>query len=282
MTAGPGARARIATLIAVGPQERLAEAAGVLADVDQAGALRVILISTAPAAGDPAIASQPDVIAIAGLRPEYINNAIAGVRLSSLPSVVWWRGGSPDGLEGVAALADRVILDVDDPWALWERAAALADQTAFTDLRWAKLTRWRAAMAHFFDLPDVRERAASFSRLAITGSDRPLCGLFAGWLDSSLGWNGRIDARFAAAAAPLEDVVLGGADGELVLRLLPNGGCLDARARLAGQALAERVVSAGDSRLHAVMSEELRVRSRDLAFERAIHSRLLERAGGRT
>ena len=97
------------------------------------------------------------MVSIGGLRPEYVNNAIAGVRLSSLPTVVWWRGGRPEGLDGVATLADRVVLDAEDPWPLWARTPPLFEHTAFTDMRWARLTRWRAAMAHFFDLPEVRD-----------------------------------------------------------------------------------------------------------------------------
>ena len=56
------------------------------------------------------------------------------------------------GARGLASLADRVILDADDPWPVWSRIPPLFEQTAFTDLRWAGLTRWRAALAHFFDL----------------------------------------------------------------------------------------------------------------------------------
>ena len=117
--------------------------------------------STATAPRLPA--DRPDVITIGGLRPEYVNNAIAGVRLSSLPTIVWWRGGRPEGLDGVASLADRVVLDADDPWPLWARTPPLFEHTVLTDIRWARLTRWRAALAHFFDLPAVRETATTFS-----------------------------------------------------------------------------------------------------------------------
>ena len=96
-----------------------------------------------------------NAIAIAGLAPRYLNNAVAALRLSSLPAVVWWRGGSIEALDGLANLADRLVLDTVDPDAAWARADTLFERTALTDLRWTALTRWRAALAHLFDLPQV-------------------------------------------------------------------------------------------------------------------------------
>jgi hypothetical protein len=53
-----------------------------------------------------------------------------------------------------------------------------------------------------------------------------------------------------------------------------SGDCLDAQVRLASHTLASRVVSLGDQSLRTLMAEEMRVRSRDLAFERAVVSTL--------
>ena len=272
VTVSSPARAKSATVVVVGSSARLIEAAGALSGEGDSGAVMVVLIATESQPA-PAVESQPDVISIGGLRPEYVNNAIAGVRLSSLPTVVWWRGGRPEALDGVGTLADRVVLDAEEPGLLWTRLSSLFEQTAFTDLRWTRLTRWRAAMAHFFDLPQVRQAASAFEHLTIGGSDHYQCGLFAGWLDSSLGWKRRIVPRVQSGDAPLESVSLGGGGAELELKLLP-GDCLDAQVRLAAHTLASRVVSLGDQSLHTLMSEELRVRSRDLAFERAVVSTL--------
>ena len=270
VTAAP-ARARTATLVVVGPSPRLVEAASVLADADEAGALHTVLVSTGAHAAVE-IADRPEVVTIGGLKPEYVDNAIAGVRLSSLPTVIWWRGGEPEGLDRVASLADRVILDVDDPYPLWSRAAALFDDTALTDLRWARLTRWRGAMAHFFDLPGVREIAPGLASVTIVGSDEPQCALFAGWLDSSLGWKGRIRPAIKSSPSgmPMQEVEVSSPAARLVLRLMPNTTCLDTHAQAADTVLASRVISLGDQSLAALLSDELRVRSRDLAFERAL------------
>ena len=96
------------------------------------------------------------------MKPQFLNNAVAALRLSSLPTLVWWRGGSVDALEGVAELADRVVLDDDQPEATWARAVTLFEDSAFSDLRWARLTEWRALMAHFFDIPEVLAAAEIF------------------------------------------------------------------------------------------------------------------------
>jgi glucose-6-phosphate dehydrogenase assembly protein OpcA len=267
----PG-RARTATLVIVGPSDRLMEAASVAGNGDATGSLRIVFIWTErePSTLPP----RPDVVVVGGVPPEYANNAIAAVRLSSLPTVVWWRGGPPEGLDGVASLADRVVLDAGDPWPLWRLAPSLFDNTAITDLRWARLTRWRAAMAHFFDLPQVREAARSFKRLTIRGSDRAQCALLAGWLDASLGWNGSVAMDIVAddRGVPMAALSLEGEAGQIVLELLADGRCLHTAARLTSGDLGARVVSIGNQSLESLLAEELKVRSRDLAFERALQS----------
>jgi glucose-6-phosphate dehydrogenase assembly protein OpcA len=264
----PG-RARTATVVAVGTADRLGDVAEILGGADNGGGLHIVRIAVD---GGNMPAEQPDMITIGGLRPEYVNNAIAAVRLSSLPTIVWWRGGRPEQLDGVASLADRVILDADDPWPLWQLAPPLFEHTVVTDIRWARLTRWRAALAHFFDLPAVRDNATSFKRLSIAAADRAVAALFAGWLDASLGWRGRIvpEITDAASGAPLESLRLEGDSCRIELCQLPNSTCLSTEGHVGSNQVASRVVSLGNQTVSALLAEELRVRARDLAFERAV------------
>jgi glucose-6-phosphate dehydrogenase assembly protein OpcA len=126
-------------------------------------------------------------------------------------------------------------------------------------------------MAHFFDIPEVREASGAFSRLAIEASDVHTARLFAGWLSSSLQWNGRVSIGIRpSAGAAIQSVTLGDGQQELRLRLVPSGTCVEATARVSGHAGAARTVSLGDQGLAALISEELRVRSRDPAFEHAL------------
>lgn len=259
-----------ATLVVAGTSERLAEAAQALGDLTDIG-VRAVLISYGenPA---PSVRVSYRAVALEGLRAEYLNNAVAALRLSSLPTLVWWRGGSVATLEGLAALADRLVLDAIDPSDAWGKVGALAEKTAVSDLRWTRLTRWRALMAHFFDIADIRAAAPTFRSLCIEGSDRHAARLFAGWVASSLRWPRDLSFDFqeTPGGSPIESVVLGDGSQELTLRLASSRTCVETAARLGGLAPASRIVSLGDQGLAALISEELRIRARDLAFERAV------------
>jgi glucose-6-phosphate dehydrogenase-like protein OpcA len=267
------AGALTATVVVVGPRDRLVAAADALMHLAEPGGVRAIVIASGSNAA-PAVRVAPRAVALDGLRPEYLNNAVASLRLSSLPTLVWWRGGMPDSLDGLSQLADRVMLDVEDPGAVWARALTLLERAAFSDLRWTRLTRWRALMAHFFDLAAVRDAAPLFNRLRIAGSDVYCARLFAGWLQSALRWKAGAHIQFdiRPGAAPLESIELGDGRQQLTLRLVPGGTCVETSVRVDGHASASRIVSLGDQSLEALISEELRIRSRDVAFEQALQS----------
>ena len=263
-------RAGMGTLVLAGSAERLVEAAAAVVELKDIG-VRTVLISY----GDnpePTVRVSHHAVALEGLRPEYLNNAVAALSLSSLPTLVWWRGGTTSTLEGLATLADRLVLDAPDPTDAWAHVAALADKTAVSDLRWARLTRWRALMAHFFDLPDVLAAASRLRSLHVEGSDRFTAKLFAGWIASALRWprGQSYDFREKPGGAPIEAVALGDGSQELTLRLASARGCVETAARVSGADMASRTVSIGDQGLAALIGEELRIRARDLAFERAV------------
>jgi glucose-6-phosphate dehydrogenase assembly protein OpcA len=259
-----------ATLVVVGPAERLAEAAEALDQLTDVGVLGVLIsYGTNPA---PKVRVTDQAVALEALRPDFLNNAVAALRLSSLPTVVWWRGGDLATLGRLAELSDRLILDGEDPRPEWACAGALLERTAFSDLRWTRLTRWRALMAHFFDIPEVRAAAPSFNRLRIEGSDIHAARLYAAWLSSTLHWarDVAIDLQERPGAAPLERVELGNDSQVLTLDLAPSRTCVKTTACVHGHPGACRTVSIGDQGLAALISRELRIRSRDLAFERAL------------
>ena len=266
---GP-ARALTATVIVIGDAPRLAAAAEAL----EHGGVRTILISegnrTAPIARVTETA-----IAISGLAPRFLNNAVAALRLSSLPAVVWWRGGSVAALDDLAALADRMILDAEDPEGSWVEAPRLLEHTVLTDLRWTRLTRWRSAVAHLFDLPHVREGLRGFRRLSIEAGDPYAARLYAGWLRSSLRWGSAVSIEIASTKkgddrTPLRRVRLEGTPVSIAAELREGHECL--AATVDGLDASTRVVPLGDGRLASLIGEELGVRTRDSAFERALAS----------
>ncbi|MCA1559805.1 MAG: glucose-6-phosphate dehydrogenase assembly protein OpcA [Acidobacteria bacterium] len=261
-------RGLTATVIVIGPRERLLEATDAL---EHLVGVRAILIAEG-AETAPTVRVTDYAIAIDGLRGDYINNAVAALRLSSLPSLAWWRGGASASLEGLADLADRLVLDTADPQAGWNHARTLLDRAAFTDLRWTRLTRWRALMAHLMDIPEVRDAAASMTALRVDAGDAHLAHLFVAWLRSSLEWGGKltVDVRNAPGGAPLEAVHLGNGRQGLTLRLMPGRTCIEAVASVDGRPGASQTVSLGDQGLAALINEELRIRARDVAFEKAL------------
>lgn len=271
------ARSLIATVVIVGDNERLAAAADALEQLGEAGGVRAILISE----GDhtaPIARVTENAIAINGLAAPYLNNAVAALRLSSLPAVVWWRGGSLDNLSDLAGLADRMILDADDPAPAWRHAARLFDHTVLTDLRWTRLTRWRSALAHLFDLPQVRQGIGTFRRLSIEAVDENAARLYAGWLQSCLGWDRSVGIDIAGAGerathgrTPLQRVHLTGRDVSITVERTTDE-CLT--AAVDGLESSTRVVPLPEGALTALIGEELGVRTRDLAFERALTSAL--------
>jgi Glucose-6-phosphate dehydrogenase subunit C-terminal domain len=269
-------RALVATVVAVGPSGRLHDAAAALQALGDSGTVRGILISEGD---DPAPKARVagNTVAFHGLKPSYVNNAVAALRLSSLPTLVWWRGGKPETIEALADLADRIVLDEDTPQQSWAHAARLFDDSAFSDLRWARLTQWRALMAHFFDIPEVVAASSHFTDLKIRAGDRWSAELFAAWLTSSIEFDEslRVHITDESGGACLHEVRLGDNAQELVL-CLAGRTCLETSVSVHGHRAVSRIVSLGDERLTTLIDHELRIRARDPAFERAVKSIVAE------
>jgi glucose-6-phosphate dehydrogenase assembly protein OpcA len=262
-------RALTATVVVAGPAERLAVAAEAIVELKGVGVRAVLISHGDNPAPVPRVSNH--VVALDGLRLEYLNNAVAALRLSSLPTLIWWRGGNVPNLDGLARLADRLVLDAEDPGDVWPRVEGLAQHTSVTDLRWTRLTRWRALMAHFFDIPEIRAALPDFRTLRIEGSDVHTLRLFAGWILSIVGSPDRVRFELVEqkGTAPIECVLLGGAQ-QLEIRVAPSRSCVVTSAQVRNLSSASRTVSLGDQDLCTLLGEELRIRARDVAFERAV------------
>lgn len=265
------ARALTATVVVVGTVAKLTEAAEALENLSDWGGVRAILISEGTETS-PRVRVSEYSIAIAGLAPQYVDNAVAALRLSSLPAVVWWRGGSSDALGCLADLADRMVLDTDDPQDVWGRAEGLFEQTAVTDLRWTRLTRWRSLLANIFDVPQVRESVARLRTLTIDARDEPTARLFAGWLVSTLhpssDWQLAINTVSGGGESPIESIRL--SSGDLTMTLHARGGSME--AIVDEPHACSRVVPFSEATLAMCIGEELSVRTRDMAFEGALRA----------
>jgi glucose-6-phosphate dehydrogenase assembly protein OpcA len=274
-SSGPDAgamRALVATVVAIGPDDRLADAAQALQSLGDAGTVRGILVSEGDNPAPPAHVAG-NTVALYGLKPSYVNNVVAALRLSSLPTLVWWRGGRADTVDGLAELADRIVLDEEQPETVWRRALTLVENSAFSDMRWAKLTQWRALMAHFFDIPEVRAAIPTLTRLTIHGADEMSARLYAAWLTSTVqfGPDFAVDIQPSSGdeRAALREIRLGDREQELSIRLAGRS-CVETAVSVQGHRSVSRIVAVTDCTLRHVLTEELRIRARDLAFEQAL------------
>lgn len=265
-----GTAARIATVVILGAKPRLIEVAESLKSGAQMSGIRSILI-TSGSRCTPAVRVTASEIALEGLNPDFVDNAVAALRLPSLPTVLWWRGGDPERLPPLAKLVDRVVLDVEDPQPLWTQIDALASEGPVGDLRWTALTRWRVLMAQFFDMPAIQAAAGRFTRLQIAAHDRSSARLFGAWLMTSLKLaNLRLDIVDHPRNA-IDRITLGNDAEEISLRRLEGTSCVEGTAHVDGRA-ASRVASIGNQDPLHLMVEELRVRAHDLPFEAAVRA----------
>jgi glucose-6-phosphate dehydrogenase assembly protein OpcA len=264
------ARALTATVVAVGPQERLMDVVAPLQHFGNSGAIRGILIPQGSGTSSGARVAS-NIVVLNGLQDNFIDNAVAALRLSSLPTMIWWRGGPTEVLANLVKLADRVVMDADPPEPTWKCALDRLDRAAFSDLRWTRLTRWRALMAQFFDLPEVQQSASAITHLCIGGSDRPAAALFGAWMKAELGWTDAVTVEIQSKEGlpPISTISVTGGSLALHLRLAKSRTCVESAAEI-GPVGTARVVSLGDESLTALLTEELRIRSRDRAFERAL------------
>ena len=167
-----------------------------------------------------------------------------------------------------------VVLDVEDRATVWALVPEIVDAMAsVSDVRWARLTRWRDLFAQFFDMPEVRDRADVVRPLEITARMTVRRAAARRMAEARLPGGERLAVSIAGRrrrAAAVRRCNSGRRDASS-LQLLPNGSCLETVVDLPGT---EPVVAGGlrsaTSDLAALLGEELRVRSRDRAFEDAV------------
>jgi glucose-6-phosphate dehydrogenase assembly protein OpcA len=129
---------------------------------------------------------------------------------SDLPVFLRWRGepdDAPEALAGLAALADRLIVDSREwaePGEAYRPVRALFEALAVSDIAWARTEPWRAAAASLW--PAI----AGASEVTVA-APRAEALLLAGWLTSRLG---RAVALTHEEAAEIERVRVGDAEAQ--------------------------------------------------------------------
>ena len=140
-------------------------------------------------------------------RIDAVPSMLAPLELYDVPSFMWWVGQvdleSP-AFRRLTATADRIIIDSSrfdsalDTFAAFERFLRESEAgCSGTDLAWARITRWREALAQAFDHPETIGLLYSIEsvELAYDPSAEAQALLICGWLAARLGWTLHTAAR---------------------------------------------------------------------------------------
>ena len=322
-----GARASVLNLIVVTSEESAPEVTRVVCELSGNYPSRAILMISDPDEGEAnleiglsafcsvrhgmsggshnQVCAEQVTMHVEGPPAEHLESLAGPLLIPDLPVFLWYPdGGAPGspGCDGMAALADRIILDsgaTGDCEASLRGMALLLDQEdgvpAIGDLQWATLSPWRSLLADLFAPPERAGELAKIRRAEIlhdrTGECQAL--LLVGWLCGALGWrprsaNDTVEGRAFLFDGPSGEVTveLCRADPEISLRRVRlyseelsfqvsrYGEHADARSTVmrGEELLGERTVRLGFHGVGDFLGEELRFLGRDETHEFALKS----------
>jgi len=131
------------------------------------------------------VCSEVIELELLGTRAKAPASIVEPLLISDLPVFLRWRGEPAWGaqeLEQLVEIVDRLIVDStewDDVPYPYRRLAALFEQTAVSDIAWARTSRWRHLLASLW--PDI----ADVATIRVTGTAAQAW-LLCGWLRSRL------------------------------------------------------------------------------------------------
>ena len=320
-----GARASVLNLIVVTSEESAPAVSRVVSELSGHYPSRAILMISDPDEGEAnleirlsafcsarngmpsganQVCAEQITVHVEGPPAEHLESLAGPLLIPDLPVFLWYTDGrvpgSP-GCDGMAALADRLILDsgaAGDCEASLRGMAALPVQDGVPeigDLQWAALSPWRSLLADLFAPPERVGELAKIRRVEVlhdrTGECQAL--LLVGWLCSALGWRPKSAKNTAEGRAfrfdgPSGDVTveLYRDDPEIPLRRVRlyseelsfqvsrYGERTDARSTVmrGEELLGERTVHLGSSGAGDLLGEELRFLGRDETHGSALKS----------
>jgi glucose-6-phosphate dehydrogenase assembly protein OpcA len=217
-----GARASVLNLIVVTSEESAPEVSRVVSELSGSYPSRAILMISDPDEGEAnveiglsafcnvrhgmpggsrnQVCAEQITVHVEGPPAEHLESLAGPLLIPDLPVFLWYPdGGVPGspGCDGMAALADRLILDsgaAGDCEASLRAIALHLEQEGgvpeIGDLQWAALSPWRSLLADLFAPPERAGELAKIRRVEVlhdrTGECQAL--LLVGWLCSALGW----------------------------------------------------------------------------------------------
>lgn len=317
----PGARSSVLNLIVVTDEESAADVIRLVSELSGRYPARAILMISDPdegkiglriglsvfcgARGDGGtqVCAEQITVHAEGAPAEHLESLAGPLLIPDLPVFLWYPNGdvprSPE-CDGMAALADRIILDsgaAGDCAASLQAVANLLEGggvPAVGDLQWAALSPWRSLVADLFSPAERTGEIEKIRRVEILHDRANECQalLFAGWLSAALGWRPESGERRVERGRVLR---FAGPPGEVIVELTPGsseaalrrvrlyseeltfqvslcGGRADVRSTvMRGEKLiGERTVHLKSSGVRVLLGEELRLMDRDETYESAI------------
>ncbi len=202
--APPNLRTSVMTHLAWIPEAWAEQARAALAGMAERHPSRSILLFPEPDAGknridatvslecyslaevDRLVCSEVIELQLLGTLAKAPASIVEPLLISDLPVFLRWRGEPAwraQELEQLIEIVDRLIVDStewDDVPYPYRRLAAHFEETAVSDIAWARTTRWRHLLASLW--PDI----ADVSTIRVTGTAAQAW-LLCGWLRSRLG-----------------------------------------------------------------------------------------------
>jgi glucose-6-phosphate dehydrogenase assembly protein OpcA len=197
-----GLRTSVMTHVAWVPERWVDAATRALGGLEERHPSRTVLLFPRPDSSRDAIDADVDMrcfatggaqvcfevieLHLCGPRSSAPGTVVAPLLVSDLPAFLRWRGDLSFGesqLEQLTGLADRLIVDSrewEDPDRDLPRLPELFDRIAVSDIAWARLEPWRAAIARLW--PGI----AGVESVRVSGP-RAEALLLAGWLGGRLG-----------------------------------------------------------------------------------------------
>jgi glucose-6-phosphate dehydrogenase assembly protein OpcA len=320
-----GARASVLNLIVVTSEESAPEVTRLVSELSGHYPSRAILLISDPdeeetnldiglsafcnarkgmpgGAGSQVCAEQI-TIHVEGPPARHLESLAGPLLLPDLPVFLWYPNGdvpgSP-GCDGMAALADRLILDSGVSGGCEASLRSIGnflehdEVPAVGDLQWAAISSWRSLVADLFASPERTGELGKIRRVEIlhdghTGECQAL--LMFGWLSTALGWSPESADRTEAGYEFCFDSPSGEVTVELASDSLENAihrvrlyseelffqvSCYGERNQACStvmrgeQLLGERTVHLGSSGVGMLLGEELRFLKRDEIYESAL------------
>ena len=164
-----------------------------------------------PHPGRKQVCTEQIILRTGGRFIEGVDSVVNSIIISDLPVFLLWHTSlpiAPRVLDRLAESCDHIIFDsacFPNPPAdfkqlnrfIQEADSATGRIRSVTDINWARMTPWRAALASLFDASEHRANLGRVKRAVIqistSKADQPFFSnsralLIAGWLSSTLGW----------------------------------------------------------------------------------------------